>query len=89
MVQFGNIPTKLRKKGLEEKLLKVCHENDVVYMGIFGSYVRDEQKRGSDVDIAIKYRKGARKSLFDLVELQMTLSRMFGRKVDLAANSIA
>jgi predicted nucleotidyltransferase len=83
MVQFGNIPTKLRRKGLEDKLMRVCQDNDVVYMGIFGSYIRGEQKRGSDVDIAIRYRKGARKSLFDLVELQMTLSRMFGRKVDL------
>ncbi len=83
MVQFGNIPTKLRRKGLEDKLLRVCRDNDVVYMGIFGSFVRSEQKRKSDVDIAIRYRKGARKSLFDLVELQMTLSRMFGRKVDL------
>jgi predicted nucleotidyltransferase len=83
MVQFGNIPTKLRKKGLEDKLMRVCQDNDVIYMGIFGSYVRGEQKRGSDIDIAIRYRKGARKSLFDLVELQLTLSRVFGRKVDL------
>ncbi len=83
MVQFGNMPTKLRKKGLEGKLLKVCQDNDVVFMGIFGSFVRDQQKRGSDVDIAIRYRKGARKSLFDLVELQQILSRIFGRKVDL------
>ena len=83
MVQFGNIPTRLRKRGLEGKLLKVCQDNDVVFMGIFGSFVRGEQKRGSDVDIAIRYRKGAIKSLFDLVELQQALSRTFGRKVDL------
>jgi uncharacterized protein len=83
MVQFDNIPTTLRKKGLGEKLLKVCIDNDVVFMGIFGSFVRGEQKRGSDVDIAIRYRKGTRKSLFDLVELQQTLTRAFGKKVDL------
>jgi predicted nucleotidyltransferase len=83
MVQFGNIPTKLRRKGLEEKLLKACRDNDVIYMGIFGSFVRGEQKRGSDIDIAIRYKKRARKSLFDLVELQLSLSRIFGRKVDL------
>jgi predicted nucleotidyltransferase len=83
MVQFGNIPTKLRKRGLEEKLLKVCQDNDVVFMGIFGSFVRGGQKRGSDIDIAIRYKKGTRKSLFDLVGLQLILSRTFGRKVDL------
>jgi predicted nucleotidyltransferase len=83
VVQFGNIPTALKKKGLEGKLLKVCQDNDVVFMGIFGSYVRGEQKRRSDVDIAIEYRKGARKSLFDLVELQFALTRILGKKVDL------
>jgi uncharacterized protein len=83
MVQFDNITTTLRKKGLGEKLLKVCHDNDVVFMGIFGYYVRGEQKRGSDVDIAFRYRKGERNSLFDLVDLQLALSRIFGRKVDL------
>jgi len=83
MVQFGNIPTRLRKRGLEGKLLKVCQDNDVVFMGIFGSFVHGKQKRGSDVDIAIRYRKGTQKSLFDLVELQQTLSSTFGRKVDL------
>jgi len=83
MVQFGNIPAKLKKKGLVGKLLKVCRDNDVVFMGVFGSFVRGEQKRGSDVDIAIRYKKGTRKSLFDLVELQQTLTRTFGRKVDL------
>ncbi|MGA2071424.1 MAG: nucleotidyltransferase domain-containing protein [Sedimentisphaerales bacterium] len=60
----------------------VCREYDVIFMGIFGSFVRGEQTKSSDVDIAIRYRKGVRKSLFDLVELQFTLSRTFGRKVD-------
>ncbi len=83
MVEIKNIPTLLRKRGLKEKLLKICEENDVVYMAIFGSFVKGEQKKKSDIDILIKYRNGVKKSLLDLVGLELKLSRLFGRKVDL------
>jgi len=83
MVEIKNIPTPLRKRGLKEKLLKICEENDVIYMAIFGSFVSGKQKKKSDIDILIKYRNGVKKSLLDLVGLELKLSRLFGRKVDL------
>jgi len=83
MIKIKKLPTQLRKKGIEEKLVKVCEENDIVFMTIFGSFVRGEQKKKSDIDIAIKYADGKRKSLFDLVELQEKFKKLFGRKVDL------
>jgi len=83
MVGIKNIPAPLRKRGLKEKLLKICEENDVVYMAVFGSFVKAEQKKKSDIDILIKYRNGVKKSLLDLVGLELKLSRLFGRKVDL------
>jgi predicted nucleotidyltransferase len=83
MVKIKNLPAPIKKKGIEEKLVKICKENNVVFMAIFGSFVRGEQKKKSDIDIAIKYADGKRKSLFDLVELAEELKRLFGRKVDL------
>jgi predicted nucleotidyltransferase len=83
MLEIKNIPPSLRKRGLTEKLLKLCEENDVVFMAIFGSFVRGEQKKKSDIDVLIKYRNGSRKSLLDLVGLEMKLSQLFRRKVDL------
>jgi len=83
MIEIKNIPLPLRKKGLREKLPKLCEENDIVFMAIFGSLVRAEQRRGSDIDVAIKFREGAEKSLFDLIELEEKLKEFFGRKVDL------
>lgn len=83
MIETKNIPPSLRKRGLREKLLKICEENDVVFMAIFGSFVRGEQKRGSDIDIAIQYEEGKSKSLFDLIDLEDKLRRLFGRKVDI------
>jgi predicted nucleotidyltransferase len=83
MIEIKNIPPALRKQGLKERLLKVCEENDIVFMAMFGSFVRQEQRKNSDIDIAIMFRKGAAKSLFDLIELEGKLRRLFGRKVDL------
>ena len=55
MTKTKNIPAPLRKRGIEQKLAEICQSNDVTFMAIFGSYVRGEQKRGSDLDIAIEY----------------------------------
>lgn len=83
MVRTRNLPRRLRKKGLKAQLTKLCEENDVVFMAIFGSFVRAEERKKSDIDILFKYSKGSRKSLLDLVGLEEELSGLFGRKVDL------
>jgi predicted nucleotidyltransferase len=83
MTRIENMPAMLRKEGIENKILELCEKNDVAFMAIFGSHVRGEQKRRSDLDIAIEYEKGKRKSLFDLVDLEDELSRIFGKNVDL------
>lgn len=48
---------------------------------IFGSYVRGEQKKGSDIDLLADYAEVP--SLFELVDAQDYLSGLLGRKVDL------
>jgi uncharacterized protein len=82
-IQVEELPEPLRKKGIEKKLLEVCRQNDVVFMAIFGSFVRGEQTRRSDIDIAIEFDEGKKKSLLDLVHVQDDLSKVFRRKVDL------
>jgi uncharacterized protein len=53
-------------------------------IGVFGSYVRDEQTEDSDVDILIDYDKRCKLSLFDLMRLEDYLSDLLNKKVDLA-----
>lgn len=77
------MPEELRRKGLEEKLAKICQKNDIVFMAIFGSFVRGEQNRRSDIDIAIEFERSSEKSLLDLVRIENELRRVFKRKVDL------
>ena len=50
-------------------------------IGIFGSYVRGEQKMRSDLDVLVKFYEGA--TLFDLVGLTIFLEEKLGiKKVD-------
>lgn len=50
-------------------------------LGVFGSYVRNEQTEDSDVDVLIDYVTPP--SLMQLVDLEMYLSESLGIKVDL------
>lgn len=52
--------------------------------GIFGSYTRGEQKENSDLDILVKFYKGA--SLFDLAGLTNYLEEKLDMKVDIVSD---
>ncbi len=56
----------------------------VTEIGIFGSYVREEQRPDSDLDILIELEDPPRISLLDLVNLQNYLSDLLGVKVEVA-----
>ncbi len=56
----------------------------VIEIGVFGSYVRDQQRPDSDVDILIELERPPRISLLGLVELEDYLSEILGVKVDIA-----
>ena len=77
------MPEELRRKNLEEKLAEICRKNDIVFMAIFGSFVRGEQNKKSDIDIAIEFERNSEKSLLDLVRIENELRKIFRRKVDL------
>ncbi len=51
-------------------------------IGIFGSFVREEQNRASDLDILVKYRDDSI-DIFDFLELKEYLSELVGIEVDL------
>jgi predicted nucleotidyltransferase len=50
-------------------------------IGIFGSFVRGEQKETSDLDILVDFE--GRVGLFEIVRLERFLSETLGKKVDL------
>jgi len=86
-IQVQRLPKVLRKKGLEKKLEEICKKNYIAFLAVFGSFVRGEQNRKSDVDVAIEFDKSKRKSLLDLFRLEEELTKVFKRKVDLGVFS--
>lgn len=50
-------------------------------IGVFGSYVRKEQNRRSDVDVLVDFYETI--DLFKFIELENYLSEILGVKVDL------
>ncbi|MBI3788426.1 MAG: nucleotidyltransferase family protein [Ignavibacteriales bacterium] len=53
----------------------------VTSLGVFGSYVRSEQKKKSDLDVLVEFETAP--SLFKYGELEDHLSDLVGIKVDL------
>lgn len=55
---------------------------NVKKIGIFGSTARGDRKKTSDIDILVEFSKNP--GLFEFSALQMYLSRLLKKKVDLA-----
>jgi len=71
-----------------QELLKRCKDEiekefKAEIIGIFGSYVRGEEKPESDVDVLVRFKEGA--TLFDLVGLAEFLEEQIGVKVDVVS----
>lgn len=69
------------------KIIPVLARYDVASAAIFGSYARGNYKKGSDIDILIKFKKGKEKSLLGLVRIKFELERLFKKKVDLVTEN--
>ena len=52
-------------------------------IGVFGSYVRGEEKLESDIDILVRFKEGA--TLFDLVGLAEFLEEKLGIRADVVS----
>lgn len=62
-------------------VLQVAEDRGFSKLAVFGSIARGEDEPESDLDLLVEPPSGA--SLFDLAALQETLTRIFGRQVDL------
>ncbi|GJM41737.1 MAG: nucleotidyltransferase [Ardenticatenaceae bacterium] len=72
------------KDQLKQQKPYLLDKYGITEIGIFGSYVRDEQGPESDVDILIELTDPPRIDLLDLVELEYYLAELLNAKVDVA-----
>jgi len=54
---------------------------DPIKVGIFGSFARGDNKKGSDIDILVEFKEAP--SLLTLIKIENDLSEILGVKVDL------
>ena len=70
---------------LRDRLPELRERYGVRSLGIFGSYVRGEQGKRSDLDILVEFDRVP--TLFEFVRLERHLSQQLGVKVDLVMKS--
>ena len=62
-------------------ILSHLKEFDPIKVGIFGSFARGDNKKGSDIDILVEFKEAP--SLLTLIKIENDLSEILGIKVDL------
>jgi len=76
MLDSGSILTELRNRsGTFDRL-------GIKRIGLFGSYLRGDQRSDSDIDILVEFRKGEER-YHNLLELHEILTDAFNRKVEI------
>lgn len=66
---------------LRSELPRLRREYAVRSLGLFGSYVRGEQRRGSDLDVLVEFSEIP--GMLRFLDLERDLSRLLGVSVDL------
>ncbi len=66
-------------------LPEIRQQYNIKTLGVFGSYVRGQQRRSSDLDLLVEFEKAP--TFFQFVRLERRLSEILGVKVDLVMKS--
>lgn len=75
------------KNILKEHKEKLREKYGVKEIGIFGSCVRGDQKKTSDVDILVDFEEKAKIGLLKFINLENYISDFLGVKVDLVSRN--
>lgn len=70
---------------LSDLKTEIRHRYKAKIKGIFGSYVKGEQREGSDIDVLIEFDEGA--NLLDLTGLSLFLEEKLNCHVDIVPES--
>ena len=64
-------------------IAEFCQRHRVRRLALFGSALRDDFSPDSDIDMLVEFAEDVRIGLFALGAMQMELSALLGREVDL------
>ncbi len=66
-----------------KKIEDFCRRHGVRKLSLFGSVLRDDFRPDSDVDVLVEFEPGASAGFLRLAAMELELSQMIGRRVDL------
>lgn len=67
----------------KEQLEAFCRRNGITRLALFGSILREDFGPESDVDMLVEFEPGRTPGYFAFAGLQMELTKLVGRRVDL------
>ena len=86
-LKLREVKMKIRRSITSKEIMSLLRKhNDVLKkygvkkIGLFGSYIKGEQKKYSDIDFIVEFEKADFDNFMDLV---FYLENLFGRKVDI------
>ncbi len=70
---------RVQKQAIEE----FCHRNHITKLAFFGSVLRDDFRKDSDIDVLVEFEPEHVPGFFRLAGMERELSKSIGRRVDL------
>lgn len=66
-----------------ERLIEFCRRNHIQRLSLFGSALRGQLRPDSDIDLLVEFEPNRTPGLFSIVRMELELSDVLGRKVDM------
>jgi len=67
----------------KDRIAAFCRKHHIQKLALFGSILSEEFRPDSDIDILVEFEPGQTPSLLGMAGLELELTEMLGRKVDL------
>jgi len=72
------------RQNYRNDILKIADKYGAENIRVFGSTIRGDSKKNSDIDFLVHYKQDA--DLFDVVGLKDSLEELLGKKVDIVSD---
>lgn len=67
----------------QQAVAAFCQRHHIRKLSLFGSVLTERFRPDSDVDVLVEFEPGGTPSLIGMADLELQLSEMLGRRVDL------
>ena len=67
----------------QDSVADFCRRHRIRKLALFGSVLREDFRPDSDIDVLVEFEPGARVGLLALAGMELELSALVGRRVDL------